>query len=292
MRYGMVQIYDGEPGKGLEYIQECARACEELGFASLWAPDHVVFMDHYESRYPHSDDGKIAFKADQACLEPMMVLLAAGVVTTRLRLGTAVEIVSERNPVERWKHVATLDLLTGGRVDYGVGIGWAREEYEAMGIPWERRGARADECIEAMKALWTQPRSSYSGEFVRFDGVIAYPKPVQRPHPPVFVGGVTRPALRRAARLGDGWYGWKLTPAELDDCLTMLDEELAAVGRTRDGFKLYLGLPHWTDPADLVPYVAELERRGVEELVLGLSLRRSRWRQELESYASALRIGG
>jgi probable F420-dependent oxidoreductase len=291
MRIGMVQIIDGEPGRGLEFIQGTATRMEELGFAHYWAPDHVVFFDRYLSSYPHSDDGTFGFKQDQGLLEPMMVLQAAAAVTTRMELGTSVEIITERNPVVRAKHVATLDHFSDGRFLYGVGIGWSKEEYAAVGVPWENRGARADEYIQAMDALWTQHRASFHGEFVNFDDVVAFPKPVRQPRPPVLIGGITRPALRRTAMYGDGWYGWKLSLEEIDQKLVELDEELAAVGRDRDDVRLLIGLPHAGDPADLRDYVDAVAARGFDDFVIGASLSRSRYEEQLEAYARALPLG-
>lgn len=289
MRYGVVQIIDGVPGRGMELVVATATALEDLGFDSYWAPDHVVFFDHITSKYPHSDDGTFNFKKDQGLLEPIMVLQVAASVTTRLRVGTSVEVITERNPVVRSKHIVTLDHFSGGRFDYGVGIGWLREEYEAVGVPWEHRGRRADEYIEAMKALWTQHRATYHGEFVSFTDVVAFPKPVQHPHPPVLVGGITPAALRRAARLGDGWYGWKMTPEEVARAIADLDTELAQLGRSReDGFRIVVGAPHHGDPSGLADYVEALKRVGVDEFVLGLSLPRTGVRARLEDYARVL----
>jgi len=291
MRIGFVHIVDGTPGRGLEFIHQTASAAEELGFSSYWAPDHVVFFDEgaYASAYPHSEDGTPPTRKDQGLLEPIMVLQAAAQVTSTIKLGTSVEIITERNPVVRSKHVATLDQFSNGRFLYGVGIGWLREEYDAVGVPWERRGKRADEYIDAMKALWTQYRATYHGEFVSFTDVVAFPKPVQQPNPPVLVGGVTPAAIRRAVRHGDGWYGWKMTLPELDRALEVLDAELAEVGRSRDdGFHLYLGYPPVGDPADQLSYLKAVADRGIEDVVLGLSLSRTRYRETLESFARVL----
>lgn len=291
MRFGVVQIVDGEPGRGMEFAQATAVALEELGFDSYWAPDHVVFFDEFGSKYPHSDDGTFGFKQDQGLLEPLMVLQAAAAVTNRIRLGTSVEIITERHPVERAKHITTLDHFSGGRFDYGVGIGWNREEYAAVGVPWERRGARADEYIQVMKSLWTQHRATFEGEFVTFRDVVAFPKPVQSPHPPVLVGGISVGAIRRAARHGDGWYGWKMTVEELTAALSTLDAELEAAGRTRDGFRVVLGMPHAGDVDGLTVYLERVERLGVDEFVLGLSIPRRDPRGFLERYAEVMPLG-
>ena len=290
MRIGMVQIIDGEPGRGLEYVQSTAARMEELGFAHYWAPDHVVFFDQYLSSYPHSEDGTFGFKKDQGLLEPMMVLQAAAAVTETMELGTSVEIITERNPVVRSKHVATLDHFSGGRFLYGVGIGWSKEEYAAVGVPWERRGARADEYLQAMNALWTQDRATFHGEFVDFEDVVAFPKPVQQPRPPILVGGITRAAIRRAVVHGDGWYGWKLSLDEVDEKLAVLGEELAAVGKDRDATRIIVGIPHAGDPSELLDYVRGLAKRGVDDFVVGASLSRRRWDEQVTSYATALDV--
>src|SRR5205823_1567015 len=131
-------------------------------------------------------------------------------------------LIGERNPLLTAREVATVDQFTGGRFMLGVGAGWSSEEYEALGVPWERRGARCDEYIEVMKLLWTQERASYKGEFCSFSDVAAFPKPARSPHPPVLVGGNTPPALRRAARFGDGWFGWNLSVDEVAAAMDQL----------------------------------------------------------------------
>jgi probable F420-dependent oxidoreductase len=284
----MSQMIDGQPGRGVEFIQATAVGMERRGFASFWCGDHIVFFRTYESQYPSGGLGDAGFRDDQGLFEPMLTLTAAALVTTELRVGLSVEILPERNPVVRARDIATLDHFSNGRFDYGVGIGWAREEYAALGVPWEHRGRRCDDYLGAMKALWTQSPSSHHGEFVDFDDVVAYPKPVQQPHPPILVGGNTRPALRRAARLGDGWFGWGLTVPELDDCLELLDEELTAADRDRDDLRMYLGLPYGGDLETLVDYLGEVERRGFEEAVIGTGLSRKRYETQLDDYALAL----
>jgi probable F420-dependent oxidoreductase len=288
MRVGMTQMIDGQPGRGLEFIQATAVGMERRGFVSFWCGDHIVFFQTYDSQYPDGGLGDAGFRVDQGLFEPMLTLTAAALATTELRIGLSVEILPERNPVVRARDIATLDNFSNGRFDYGIGIGWAKEEYAAVGVPYERRGARCDEYVGAMKALWTQSPSSYHGEFVNFDNVVAYPKPVQRPHPPILVGGNTRAALRRAARLGDGWFGWGLTVPEIDECLVMLDEELGAAGRDRDDLMMYLGLPYGGDLETLVEYLTEVERRGFEEAVIGTGLSRKRYETQLDDYALAL----
>lgn len=286
MEVGLVYIVDGRPGRGLEFAQECAAEAEALGYRSIWAPDHVAFFDEYSSRYPHSDTGKFKFLPDQGHIDDLQVLLAAAMATSTIRLGTSVEVVAIRNPLTRAREIAALDQFSKGRFQYGIGVGWKAEEFAAAGVPFDGRGARADHHLEAMRALWTQSRASYHSEYVSFDDVIMFPKPAQRPHPPILVGGVSRVALRRAARLGDGWYGWKLTPEELTGCLEMLDDELAKVDRRRDdGFRVLLGAPH---RAGLVDELQEYADRGVDEFVFGYSLSRERHGEQLAKHAQEL----
>jgi probable F420-dependent oxidoreductase len=288
MKIGIVLTVDGVPGRAGEFIAETAQAMEELGYASYWAPDHVAFFDTINSTYPHSEDGKFGWLEDQGLMEPIMVLQMAAAATKSIRVGTSVEVITLRNPVVRSKHVATVDHFSGGRFDYGVGIGWMKEEYDASGVPWERRGERADEYIGAMKALWTQDRASFHGEFVNFDNVVAFPKPVQKPHPPVLVGGITKAAIRRAARHGDGWYGWKMTLDEIDEALVLLKHELELAGRSLDdGFRLVYGIPHHGDPNELHDYMKGVAQRGITEFNFGLALSRRTWREQIETYARA-----
>jgi probable F420-dependent oxidoreductase len=281
-------MIDGQPGRGIEFIQATAVGMEHRGFASFWCGDHVVFFRHYESRYPSGGLGEAGFRPDQGLFEPMLTLTAAALATTELRVGMGVEVLPERHPVVRARDIATLDQFSNGRFDYGVGVGWAKEEYAALGVPWDDRGKRCDDYLRAMKTLWTEPEATHAGPFVSFEKVVAYPKPVQQPHPPILVGGNSRPALRRAARLGDGWFGWGLTLPELDECLVVLDAELAAAGRDRDALRLYLGLPYTGELQTLADYLSEVERRGFDEAVIGTGLSRSKYERQLDDYALAL----
>lgn len=287
MKVGIVQIFDGTPGRGIDHIQEFATTVERTGFSSLWVPDHVIFFDSYESPYPHNDDGNIDFKKDQGILEPSMCMLAAGLVTKHIRLGTSVEIITERNPVVRGRELATVDVATNGRVEYGVGIGWSREEYEALGIPFADRGRRCDEYIEAMRALWSQERPTYAGKYVNFSDVTFEPKPPKR-RIPIVIGGNSGPALKRVARLGDGWHGWKLTIEELEAHLDQLKGELDAHGRDRTEVKLNIGIPFKGEMSDLADYARECEKLGMDELIVAMGISRRTFVSQIEQMALAL----
>jgi probable F420-dependent oxidoreductase len=163
----------------------------------------------------------------------MTALAAIATTTKTLRLGTGICLVSQRNPVYTAKQVADVDVLSGGRVDFGIGIGWLKEEFDALNVPFERRGKRADEHLEVMKRLWTGETASYDGELYKLPPSRLYPKPVQQPHPPIHVGGESDAAMRRAARLGQGWFGFNRTPDETVEAIERLDKALEAEGRSR-----------------------------------------------------------
>jgi len=216
-----------------ELIAETGRALEARGVHSYWAPEHVVFFADYASRYPYAANGRLPGDPN-GVLEPFAALTYLAAHTERLRLGTGICLVPQRNPVYTAKQVADVDYLSGGRVDFGVGIGWLREEFAALGVPWERRAARTRECLALMKSLWCDEVSSFKGEFYQLPDCLQNPKPVQRPHPPIYFGGESEPALRRVAEIGNGWFGFDLLPDALDSPLARLDELLAEAGRSRD----------------------------------------------------------
>ena len=216
-----------------EIMRAVGREVEARGFESIWVPEHVVLFDDYESEYPFSPDGKFPGGGDTGMLEPLTALTYLAAVTDRVRLGTGICLVPQRNAVYTAKQVTDLDNLSNGRVDFGIGVGWLREEFEAIGVPFEKRGQRTDEHLAIMQALWTQEVSSYEGELASLPACRMYPKPVQSPHPPIHVGGVSDVALRRAARLGQGWFSWNQLPDEIGPSLARLDELLAGEGRDR-----------------------------------------------------------
>ena len=215
-----------------EYLSILGPGAEERGFHALWAAEHVVLFDEYGSRYPYSEDGRIPVGGDTGFLDPFAALnfLAAG--TSRIRLGTGICLVPQRNPVYTAKEVATLDWLSNGRVDFGVGVGWLAEEFEAVGAAFARRGARCREYLAVMQTLWRDATSGYSGEFYTLPGCRQYPKPVQAPHPPIWFGGESEAALRRVADLGQGWYGFNLDPESAEERIKRLEELLRERGRS------------------------------------------------------------
>ncbi|HZO44214.1 MAG TPA: LLM class F420-dependent oxidoreductase [Methylomirabilota bacterium] len=235
MRYGFYLPTRGQTATP-EALETLVQRGERLGFASVMIADHLVFPVTIKSRYPYTVSGDFPGQGDVLDQLSLMAFVAAK--TTRLRLVTSVMIVPYRNPVLTAKALATIDVLSKGRVTLGVGVGWMREEFEALGAPdFDRRGAVTDEYIQIFKTLWTRSPASFAGRFYRFDALHSRPHPVQKPHPPIWVGGHSKAALRRAARLGDGWHpvganaAVPLPPSELRALLDELYRLTAAEGR-------------------------------------------------------------
>jgi probable F420-dependent oxidoreductase len=189
---------------GKSALEICRRA-EAAGFESVWGGEHVILPDAFTSKYPYTPDGKIPAEPDTPIPDPLIWLAFAAAAAPKLRLGTCILIVPQRNPLILAKELATLDQLSGGRVELGLGVGWLKEEFEALGVDWARRGARNDEYIAAMRALWAGPHAEYHGEFVDFDPATCSPRPVNGSIP-VLVGGDTDAAISRAVRIADGYF--------------------------------------------------------------------------------------
>jgi probable F420-dependent oxidoreductase len=248
-----------------EYLHALATAAEAFGFRSLWVAEHVVLFDDYASQYPYAADGRIPAGGEIGFLDPFEALVFLAAHTTRIRLGTGICLVPQRNPVYTAKQVTTVDWLSRGRFDFGVGVGWLAEEFQALGVPFDRRGARTREYLEVMKRLWCDPVSSYSGAFYELPAARQYPKPVQRPHPPIWFGGESDPALRRVADQGQGWYPFNLEPDALAERLGTLDRLLAPRGRSRRD--LQVAVCPYLRPVDL-DLVKRYRDLGVDQVVL------------------------
>jgi probable F420-dependent oxidoreductase len=258
-------------------LRALAQQAERLGISTLWVPEHVVLLDKYSSRYPYSDDGQLPAPTNAPIFDPFISLATMAAVTSKIRLATGICLVPEHNPLVLAKVVATLDFLSGGRVLLGVGIGWLEEEFQAIGVPWERRAQRTREYIESMRKLWRDEVSSYQGDFVKFEGVRSNPKPLSGAKLPVFFGGESGPALRRVAEYGDGWCGFNLTPDDAAAKIRRIEDLLKANGRSRSDVEL--AVSPYTKPIksdDLKRY----RDAGADELVL-IRLRPPREEKEL-----------
>jgi probable F420-dependent oxidoreductase len=217
-----------------------ARAAEAAGFESLWTVEHVVVPANYASPYPYSDTGKMPGSDYSPIPDPLVWLAFLAAATTSIRLATGILIASQRQPVVLAKEVATLDHLSGGRVDLGVGVGWLREEFDAIGVPFEERGRRLDDAIGAMRALWSEPEATFRGEYTSFENCISKPAPVAG-SVPIHIGGHTDIAARRAGRLGDGFFPASGTHDELRRLFAIVRESAEAAGRDPSAIQLTSG---------------------------------------------------
>ena len=248
-----------------EILRAVGRSVEERGFESIWVPEHVVLFPEYESAYPYSPDGKFPGGADTGMLEPLTALTYLAAVTDRVRLGSAICLVPQRNPVYTAKQVTDLDNLSSGRAEFGIGVGWLREEFDALNVPFEKRGQRTDDHLAVMKALWADDVSEYRGELYDLPPCSMYPKPVQTPHPPIHVGGESDAALRRVARAGQGWFSFNRLPGDLAEPLGRLDAILADHDRSRDDVVITV-CPYFNPVTPEM--VAQYADAGVDRLVV------------------------
>ena len=211
-------------------IAKLAQRAEEYGFESLWVPEHSILPVNTESPWPGSPDGKIP-KVYADIVDPFIALSRASAVTTKLKLGTGICLVPERNPLLLAKEVATLDMYSQGRFLFGIGAGWLREETEIMGGDFAHRWSQTRESILAMKELWTTVGSEYHGKYYDFPPVYSFPRSVQKPHPPVFLGGMAKNVFKRIIDYGDGWMPNRVVPEDVQKGRATLDELAEAAGR-------------------------------------------------------------
>ncbi|MAJ62183.1 MAG: hypothetical protein CBC48_20940 [bacterium TMED88] len=263
MKFGLMAPYKQGPVEDGAYVQRLAQITEELDFESIWAVDHVVMCPDYESKYPYDPSGRSPFEADVIQPDPLTWLGWAGAATSTLRLGTGILILPLRNPVVLAKTAASLDRLSGGRLLLGIGVGWVAEEAAAVGTDFATRGARTDEAMAAMRALWTEePTSSFSGETIQFDRVVSRPTPAQPNGVPLIVGGHSAAAARRAGRYGDGFYPLGVFGPALDELLGIMREEARAAKRDPDQIEV-------TTAAGFDPDMIEaLARQGVGRVLV------------------------
>ncbi len=270
-----------------------AQAAERLGFGFISVNDHVVVPADIASRYPYSETGEWAARTAGECLDQLATLAFLAGITTRLQLLTSVMVVPQRQPVLTAKMLATVDVLSGGRLIVGCGAGWLKEEFAALGAPpYAERGRATDEFLDAFKVLWTEDAPSYRGRHVSFEKILFAPKPVRRPHPPLWIGGESPQAMRRAVRVGDGWYPasnnpqYRIdTPQRLAAAVDGLRRTAEAAGRDPAGIDIgYLVLwpVEWTareavdggrrlltgSAADLAADIAALEKAGARHVAL------------------------
>jgi probable F420-dependent oxidoreductase len=252
-----------------EYVTPLVEMCESVGLESIWAVEHVVMAEDYEPLYPYSQDGRAPTGPDTMMPDPLEWLSFVAARTERLRLGTSVLIASQHNAVVLAKRVATLDALSNGRLTLGVGIGWQREEYEAVGVPYRDRGRRLDECIEAMRILWKEGPQSYHGRHFDFERVNLDTKPAQPEGVPLVIGGSSEFAARRAGRLGDGFYPYVISPEDYAARIEDIGAAAKEAGRDASAIELTV----WPASYDFtrtfdVDFVRSYRDLGVERVVV------------------------
>ena len=283
MRFGVHGINFGQVAGDIPMLLRLVTSADALGFDSVWVGDHVVIPRQIASAYPYSPTGTPPFQPDEPALEPLTLLSYLAGCTSRVRLGVSVLIVPHRNPLYAAKVLSTLDVLSGGRVICGVGSGWMREDFDALGLNFARRGDETDEWVRIFKTCWLESEPEYHGRLYGFAKVKFEPKPVQKPHPPVWVGGNSRRAMRRAIELGDAWHpGWS-RPDQLATQRRELEAMAAKAGRDPATIDLTLLRPMQIldrpaagprraligTPEQVVEDIQSYEAVGVSHLVLG-----------------------
>ena len=266
-------------------LSQTARAMDQAGLNSLWFGEHVMLFDEMEFPYPGSPDGRLPVPEGDGAPDQASVIAFLVSQTENLRFGTGITLVPQRNPIYTAKEFATLDWLSGGRIDLGVGVGWCKEEVVSCGYGWNDRGARCDEALELMTKLWTEPVTNHAGAHFSVSGARMDPKPVQSPHIPLIIGGFSPAALKRTARFGQGWLGFGLNPAMTEQMLKGIDAALAEEGRSRDDLEIIM-MPG-DDSIDAAKAFAEM---GVDRLTPMIDLsspdgaaRRVEYLQELRT---------
>jgi probable F420-dependent oxidoreductase len=240
MKFGIIFANAGPFGEP-DVTAGLAQLAEEHGFESLWTVEHTVVPAGYASEYPYDESGKMPGGDEVSITDPLIWMTWVAAVTTRLRVATGILILPQRNPVTLAKELATLDVLSGGRVDLGIGVGWLREEFEALGVPFESRGARTDEYVAAMRALWNDDPATFKGEFVAFERCHSNPKPVQPGGIPIVVGGHSQAAAHRAGRLGNGFFPGRYRDEELRPLLETMRASATEAGRDPAAIEITAG---------------------------------------------------
>ena len=289
MKFGLRYCNTGrfvDPAKAVELVQ----AGEEAGFESAWTVEHTVVPAGYQSTYPYSPDGKMAgSKEDFPLPDPLIWMAYIAAVTQRIKLATGILILPQHNPVITAKQVATLDHMSGGRVLLGIGVGWLREEFDAIGAPFDDRCARTDEYVQAMRELWTAERPTFKGKFVNFEGAYCRPQPAQGSIP-IIVGGHTKLAAKRAGRIGDGFFPARGASAALIDVARRSADEC---GRDGAAIEVTTSLPEHLDD---IPKLGEIGVHRVLVPVSGMAGLQTviatpddatQWREIIERYGSS-----
>lgn len=280
MKIGLIPVNVGVPDG--QSVVGLAQLAEGVGFESVWTFEHAIIPVDYQSKYPYSADGKMGVDPDANFVDPLIALTAIAASTKTIRLGTGVNILSQANPLYVAKQAASLDFMSNGRFELGVGIGWLREEFQAAGTPFERRGARFDDYIQAMRKVWTGDVVEHKSEFLDWTGFKSNPTPIQDPFP-VVIGGTKGKAFERVARYGNGWFAPTGSPDQLAPMMGELDKACADVGRDRSEIEVTaMWFPNAEDLSDVERYT----EMGVGRLIVPLpALGRGNPAENLKAFA-------
>lgn len=283
MKFGLMFANTG-PFAETEGLVEMAQTAESIGFESLWTVEHVIWPSEYSSTYPYAPGGKMPGDSTSSIPDPLIWLAYVAASTSTIKLGTGILILPERNPLVLAKSVATLASLSKDRLILGIGVGWLKEEFEALGIPWEKRGKRTDEYMGAMRALWAEDDAHFDGEFTSFQNVTSNPKPPSG-SVPIVIGGHSKAAARRAGRIGDGFFPGKGSMTELGELTDIMNQAAADAGRDPSTIEVTAGHPglFGSDPAaaaeeltaagvarTIIPAFALLGKEGMAEKAAGI----------------------
>ncbi len=264
MKFALSGVGSGSTARP-ELLVRVAQKGEALGFESVWIPEHLAVPVEITSSYPYSADGKFPGGAGAALHDPFVALGFIAACTKTIKLGTGVFVLPLRNPLAAAKAATSVDVLSQGRLLFGIGIGWLEDEFNAVGMPFKDRAARTREAVAMMKALWAEETPKFSGKFHSFQPLGFNPKPVQQPHPPIIFGGESRPALRRVAEIGDGWFGFRYTPETIKPQLDLLKDLTEKAGRDFSKLDITIApLPGLELTLDVVKQFAEA---GVHRLM-------------------------
>ena len=264
-----------------------ASKIEDLGFDSVWLPEHPVMPVNHKSVYGGTPDGSIP-KQMYLGVNPLIALSRASSVTTNLGIGTAVNLITEHNPLDLAKLIATLDFYSGGRFLFGIGTGWFREEAEIMGADFDHRWTQAREYVLAMKEIWTKEEAEFHGKYIDFPPIICNPKPAQNPHPPVLLGGNAKNVLKRVAKWGDGWLPIRLSPEDI----VKAQQELLKLCDTEDRDPSTIQITMHSLPPDK-ELISRFEEIGVDRVLVGVaSATQEEIFKELEVIAESILVNG
>lgn len=261
MKVGIIPINIGV--QSADQIVQTAQLVESLGYESVWTFEHVIVPVNYESKYPYNKSGNMGAAPETNFVDPLIALSAVAAATKTLRLATGVNILSQVNPIYMAKQAASLDFMSNGRFMLGVGIGWLREEFDALGVPFERRGARFDDYVTGMRKIWSGEVVEHESDFISWQGFKSYPLPIQNPFP-VVMGGVKGKIFQRTAQLGNGWFAPTGDPAELREHMSSLKKECDAIGRDLSEIEITCMWPGIGGR----DFLAELEAVGVTRVVM------------------------